>query len=213
MIDDDEIPEPAWLAELFRVQQTTQADAVIGPVLAHYPENTAMWVIKGSFFDHRFPVDDGGSLVVGHTGNCLIAIERIRALGLRFHPGLNTMGGEDTLFFRQLRAGGGSIAYAAKAIAIETVPAARLCVRWLIRRHLRWGAALSFCDRTMYGRSPALLIRAGKGLALIGLGVALLPVALLHGKPQSVSMVCNIARGLGTLIGLAGFQVREYRRR
>jgi GT2 family glycosyltransferase len=212
MIDDDELPRPGWLAELLRVQMETQADAVVGPVISQLPVDAPPWVMKGRFFEHEFNVPDGGQIRDGHTGNCLLRMATILSLALAFSPRLNTTGGEDTLFFRQLRARGGRLVYAAGAVAVERVPASRVTVRYLWRRYLRWGTTMSFCDHTIYGTPGALALRTGKALGNIVLGaVAIGPVSLYSGKAGTVTALCNIARGLGMLIGLIGFRINEYR--
>jgi len=52
-IDDDEIPESGWLAELLRVQALYGADVVTGPCLPHYLEPPPHWVVEGGF--HELP--------------------------------------------------------------------------------------------------------------------------------------------------------------
>jgi glycosyltransferase involved in cell wall biosynthesis len=43
-IDDDELPEMDWLAELLRVQEYYRADVVTGPCLPRYVESPPRWI-------------------------------------------------------------------------------------------------------------------------------------------------------------------------
>src|SRR6266540_6484865 len=49
-IDDDEVPEPRWLAELARVQRSSGAAIVTGPVLPMLPPTAPRWARDGRFF-------------------------------------------------------------------------------------------------------------------------------------------------------------------
>ena len=51
MLDDDEVPEPGWLAELLHVQDVTNADAVVGPVSPCLPEGAPRWLKRGRFYE------------------------------------------------------------------------------------------------------------------------------------------------------------------
>jgi succinoglycan biosynthesis protein ExoM len=51
MIDDDEVPQAQWLAELLRVHARTRADAVVGPVPSDIPAGAPRWLVRGRFLD------------------------------------------------------------------------------------------------------------------------------------------------------------------
>ncbi len=55
-LDDDEVAEPGWLAELVRVQCTTGADVVTGTILPTFEEDPPAWALEGAFYQRaRFP--------------------------------------------------------------------------------------------------------------------------------------------------------------
>ncbi len=91
MIDDDEAPQPQWLAELLRVREATGADAVVGPVPHLLPSEAPRWLREGPFFD--LPVyADQESMTDGYSGNCLLSVDAVARLGLRFDPGAELRG-------------------------------------------------------------------------------------------------------------------------
>jgi succinoglycan biosynthesis protein ExoM len=210
MIDDDELPMSGWLSELLRTHAATMADAVIGPVKPRFPSDAPRWATKGRFFDHEFAVGDGMPLSDGHTGNCLLGVSGIMSRGLSFNRRLNAIGGEDTFFFRQLRARGGVIVYASAAGAVERVFISRINVHWIWQRHFRWGTTMSFCDRHIHGGGGILIVRVGKALGTLGLGLASMgPALLTDGKTGIVTALCRIAGGLGMLSDLCRAAMRE----
>lgn len=211
MIDDDEVPEPQWLSELVRVQRVTGADAVVGPVPPILPVDAPPWVVE--FRTNELPRHGDCSFInEGWSGNCLLHVGKIAAAGLAFDPSLNLAGGEDQLFFRQMLAGGGKIAYAANATAWEEMPLARRSVGFIILRSFRRGNTLAFCDRRLHGSTHVLALRALKGCGLIVLGVAkAMPMTARRGRAALVACSSDVARGAGMLAGLAGFTYRAYR--
>jgi succinoglycan biosynthesis protein ExoM len=213
MIDDDEVPELTWLAELLRVQALTNADAVIGPVPTRLPPCTPTWVKTGNFFDRpRFK--DCAELDFGITGNCLLALSTTTSMRLEFDAAFGLSGGEDTVFFRQMLAKGAKIVYAARAVAIEYVPLSRTTLRYIAAREFRKGNAYTLCELQMHWTLRSACGQLFKGLLLMGLTVCLLPTRIvLHGYAGAVKSVCEASRAAGRLAGVAGYRFLGYARR
>jgi succinoglycan biosynthesis protein ExoM len=212
MIDDDEIPQRQWLIELLDVQAATAADAVIGPVPRVLPDVAPRWLRRGRFFDS--PVYPDRALVRdGYSGNCLLQMVSIARLALSFDETFNFAGGEDLLFFRELLQRGGRLAYAAHAVAEETVGTERATAAYILKLHFRRGNTLSLCDLYLRNTTTALAARVLKAVGLIARGgVTLLPYTLLRGRTGSVIALCDAARGFGALAGILGYTYKGYAR-
>lgn len=210
MLDDDEVPEPQWLAELMRVQAETRAEAVIGPVPRLVPESAPAWIRRGAFYD--IPTfADGELLDDGCTGNSVFWLESPAFEGLRFDSAFDNAGGSDQFFFRQLLARGGVVAYAANALAPEHVLPQRLCMTYILRRAFRRGNTLWYCDLRIHGTAAKMALRLCKALGRIGLGVVTIgPRTVVRGKTGIVEAMVDVARGLGTMAGLFGVVFQEY---
>ena len=69
-IDDDEDPEPGWLAALVGMWATTGCQAVAGPVIPVYEVEPEEWVRQGEFFVRRtWPT---GTVRPVAASNCLL---------------------------------------------------------------------------------------------------------------------------------------------
>jgi len=213
MIDDDEIPQRQWLLELMNVQDATGADAVVGPVPRIVPDSAPGWLRRARFFDS--PTYPDRTLVRdGYSGNCLLRIRSIQRLGITFDSAFNFAGGEDLLFFRELAQRGGALAFAAGAVAEETVGADRGTVSYVLKLHFRRGNTLSRCDLYFDKGWATAATRALKGVGLVARGcVRLLPYSFLRGRTGSVTSLCEVARGFGELCGIFGYTYQAYARR
>jgi succinoglycan biosynthesis protein ExoM len=212
MIDDDEIPQRQWLVELLGVQAATAADAVIGPVPRLLPERAPRWLRRGRFFES--PTYPDRTLVRdGYSGNCLLRVASLRRFDLAFEQTLNFAGGEDLLFFRQLVQRGGVLAFAARAVAEESVGAERANAAYILKLHFRRGNTLSLCDAYLSDAKTALGIRALKSAVLILRGsLTLIPYTLVRGLAGSIIALCDVARGLGAITGILGYTYNAYAR-
>lgn len=213
MIDDDETPEPQWLSELLRVQRRSAAEAVVGPVEPILPDTAPRWI--ADFHSQQVPAfPDGTLLSDGWSGNCLLDMRKIERLGVAFDPALNFAGGEDQLFFRELLAKGGRIAYASSAMAWEFTPAERQTVHFIVRRSFRRGNTLSLCDQRLSPRRSTQALRALKGVAFIGKGMIGLAIgAIRRDVPMAIARGSDAVTGGGMLAGLFGITYQAYRRR
>ena len=210
LIDDDEVPEPGWLAALVGTWRATGADVVQGPVLPRFEQPPPAWAVQGGYFDRpRFP--DRAPMRWATSNNTLVRAALLG--GAPFDERYNLTGGSDTQLFERLQRDGARIHFAAEAVVHETVPASRVEVGWVLRREYRRGLTLS---RVLIDtdRSPARLakrVAAGlQALAQGGLGVARGvvgrdPAVRLRGRHR-------ISYGAGLLAGLVGVRYHEYRR-
>jgi succinoglycan biosynthesis protein ExoM len=211
MIDDDEIAEPRWLAELLRVGGASAADVVIGSVPRRLPPDAPRWIARGRFF-HGPTLSDGAVLSDGETSSCLLALDAPALAELEFDRSLDLAGGEDQLFFRQVHQRGGRIVFAAESVAVEDVAQTRLRARYLLGRELRKGNSLWYCDARIHGTPAVLATRIVKGLARCSLGLVLLiPRTLGAGRTGLVASLCDVARGAGMLLGACGVKILGYR--
>jgi len=137
-IDDDETASADWLVRLLEMAQSSGADAVLGPVRAHYGPLAPGWMRRGDFHS-TLPVWVQGEIRTGYTCNALLKRNAPSLAGRRFKLALGKSGGEDTDFFTGMHRAGGRIAFAPKAWLHEPVPEGRASLSWLAKRRFRSG--------------------------------------------------------------------------
>jgi glycosyltransferase involved in cell wall biosynthesis len=225
MIDDDEIPERDWLEQLLVAQRASDADVIIGPTAPQFEARTPAWVSRSGFFKKPRDQDELVNLQSdpsAATCNALLRAACLARSGVRFHPRLALSGGEDALFFRELRHAGCTFAWAANARVSETIPPHKARLTYMLREEFRRGNVRVFLDRFMTRknsdsgqRSRSSRLREARRAAkriLQGLGGVL--TCLPHWRSQQDQLAMHatrIARGLGMLSGLMGISNAHYR--
>ncbi len=139
-IDDDEQAHPNWVSELVKTQQATDADLVCGPVQermdladASYLQRVVAHGItrinEREYQKMRRKISDGTWHAFG-TCNWMGRMTFIRKTSLQFEESLGFSGGEDWLFYQNLRAVGGRSTVAPNAIVDAVVTPDRLTIRY-----------------------------------------------------------------------------------
>lgn len=219
-IDDDEEPDPGWLAALRRCQQAHAADAVFGPVVPRYVHGTPAWLVRGGFFER--PRHLTGTLIgtgEARTGNVLLRRADLQAVAAAagmagpFDEAFGRTGAEDTVLFHALHARGARFVWCDEARVQEEVPAARANAAWLLRRSFRLGQTYVLSE--LVRRRGAARLGRGAWLgarALVQAGVAAL--LALGWLPLSRIRAMRWLRALtaqaGKLSALLGHRYHEY---
>ncbi len=221
-LDDDQRPEPGWLAALLghwaQAPSGRRPGAVAGPVRSVLPADADPWIRDGGFFDraYRARLRTGEVIAEVATTNLLLDLHQVRDLGLRFDPGLGLSGGEDSLFTRGLTAGGAEIHWCAEAAVTEPVPAGRLTRRWVCRRALSSGNTTARIGLMLSpaGRRPLLRAQfAARGLIrTIGGAAGWLLGSARRSPGRQGRSARTTYRGLGLLLGAMDLSYLEYSR-
>ncbi len=134
-LDDDEWPEPQWLAELLRVQEQYDADLVGGPTRPEFPDHADPGLLDNPYYGADLNLPDGSACQLQAGGNFLIKANVLQHYAPEpFHEAFSTSGSEDLAFFTLLNADGHRMYWAAKAAVHEPVPDSRLAPDWLRQR-------------------------------------------------------------------------------
>jgi len=214
-VDDDEEPDPGWIAALATTQRAHDADAVFGPVLPRYRPETPGWLRNGGFFDRpRHPT--GTRIGVGdtRTGNVLVRRSRLLELPGPFDEAYGRTGGSDTILFGQLLARGAVLVWCDEAAVREDVPPERATLRWLLQRSFRGGQSFvrGELQRLTGGARLARSLHLGTRALLQLLIAALLALACLpFSRVRAATWLRTTAAQLGKLSSLAGHRYQEYR--
>lgn len=163
-IDDDEMPEPGWLAAFLRHRAELGADVIAGPVrqepmVAEIPVAQAL-LQRAERARGPFTGDVG-------TGNVLISMDLVRRADLSFDSITGRSGGEDTLFFRQAARAGARFSWEPKAAVIERSQPGRLTTRALLRRSYLNGRSSVLVDEALDG-APSRPRRLATAVAAAG---------------------------------------------
>lgn len=208
-IDDDEWPEPDWLAAFLASRRETGADIVTGTVLPAFDVPPPRWVLDGGFFDRRRHAHHE-RMRYATTSTVLISATCFEGRPHPFDPAFGMSGGEDTHLFAQLRTAGCSIVWCDGAIVHEAIPASRVNARWLLRREYRRGQTLSLSLRHRNPSLPHYVRRLGNAAVQMGSGAARAVLGVRRGKAGWLNGVKQIVFGAGMLTGLAGRRYQEY---
>lgn len=200
-IDDDELADPHWLAELTSAL-APELSAVFGPVEAIYGPETPTWMRQADLHSTQ-PVQTMGGIDTGYTSNALV---RRAAIGHeRFDVSLGRSGGEDTDLFTRLHAQGHGFGAAPRAIVREHVASSRMSLEWLSRRAFRSGQTHA---RRYLGsptsRAAALPLAVAKAAAC-----SVLALSKIGSPPGWRASIVRAALHLGAAARLVGLRDRQ----
>lgn len=211
-LDDDETVCPGWLDGLLRgLAHTPEAVAVTGPVISVMPAEYQGDLHESGAYDRPVPASWTPILAAG-SGNVAMRWNLVRGRHARFDQEISELGGEDYLFFRSLTAAGMVIGWAPEAIIYEDVPLSRLTPGWVVKRALRQGNTLAVADRQIFGFVRTVRKRLPRSAVRLCLGTLQLIASPASGRSSWYGLR-ETCIATGTLLGLAGFRVAEYRRR
>ncbi|MFL6530356.1 MAG: glycosyltransferase family 2 protein [Chthoniobacterales bacterium] len=199
-IDDDELPEPMWLQQLYDAMMRFKADGVLGPVKPYLLENVPRWAVRAGFFDrpNSRDYDSGMRLHWSQTGTGNVLLRR-SSLNNGDAPFLREFGsgGEDVDFFRRSIEAGKVFVWSAEALAYEVIPAERTKLSFQLRRALLRGQG-SLASPA--GRPLGIL----KSIAACVTYAVLLPISLLCGRAIFARYLVKSCDHLGKLTARVG---------
>jgi glycosyltransferase involved in cell wall biosynthesis len=215
-IDDDERPEPGWLARLVETWEASGAAVVSGRILADYAGELDPWIRAGDFFVRR-SMPTGTPIDVAAAGNLLLDLDQVRASGVRFESPLGMGAGEDTIFSRALVATGARMVWCNESAAVDFVPLSRLSRRWVLTRAWSHGNATVRVDLWLTaGRLARLRVRARgvvRGLLRVGGGALRWAWGVLSRSLRHQARGLRaVLRGAGMISGAFGVVYEEYAR-
>lgn len=209
IIDDDQIPEPAYLLELVAMWQSTFADIVAPVVVPIFEGRPAPWITSSRLYERESKAQ---GIVAQLTGDGGILIGRSAANLLPppwYDHDLALTGGADKDVFLRLRGAGATFARAPLARIGERYPASRLTRRWALQRAYRLGN----CEVLIMRKSKSRLTLAIKegpkiagALVLCSLGAIVYPAFPGFG----MRMAHKFARAIGKITAFAGHAYEEY---
>ncbi|WP_181705436.1 glycosyltransferase family 2 protein [Chthonobacter rhizosphaerae] len=155
-LDDDQVPEPDWLAELVAAGERHRADIAGGPVEMSASVET-VWA-RAAVDKSYLPKAEGVVPMLNECGNLLLATAFLRRLGREpFDMEFARTGGEDYEFFLHAIGRGARLVWAPRAIVREEIPPSRLTLRGLAWRSFSTAASQSRADRAHHGLAPVLV--------------------------------------------------------
>jgi succinoglycan biosynthesis protein ExoM len=210
VLDDDEYPDPGWLAEMLDVALKYQADIVGGPVFPVFdaPDH---WLAKsGVYAPTRYAT--GPVAMIYGAGSMLIRRATLELyLNEPFKHDYAFTGGGDEEFFYRCRKDGRSFAWADEAHVFETMPLSRISVGYVLRRRFRKGTGATRVERVAAGTVIGAAARWCKGLGLIGSAIVTLPISAFAGRRGILHSLTLGARGAGRIAAEFGILYEEYR--
>lgn len=205
-IDDDEFPQPDWLAKHLGAIRQYQAEVVSGPVVPLYGDTPAAATpVKSKRRTGQTPPHVASNNVVFRS---LLVTEQ----GLQFDRRYDFIGGEDHEFFERSARHGNRHIWVAEAVVFETVPAERQTWRYLFYRHFTSANNNVVKHRARHGRLYCwcyfMLKVAGK---LPGGLIQLALAGLLLNRKKASKGLAKIAAATGYVSGLLNIIVERYR--
>lgn len=197
-IDDDEVPEPQWLASLIHTQLTTEADVVCGPVIPRYESKPLEWIIENKTFERkRFATNTKIGWKDSRSGNVLLHRNVVDMAGGGFDTRFATSGGEDSDFFWRAARSGATIVWSDEAQVVEYIPESRMNVKWILRRSYKGGQ--NWVRINAQSNSMIWLPMAVKGVITITLITPLIIVIYFISKTTAIKLAIRVAGGMGKI--------------
>lgn len=211
LIDDDEQASRDWLAHLTRAQRQYGADVVFGPVYPKFDQRPQRYFgCLERFYTYTLSRPTGSPVGERSTNNALVRRASLRT-GAPFDVELGLTGGEDTLFFRQLRADGARLVWCAEAFVTERIPPERTSWSYVWRRSFQRGQCRASTPMLL---DPPLKMHTAFWMAVgaaqfLGLLPAVCALWLVD-RQRALYCAWKMAGGLGKLMWMRRFRPQTY---
>jgi succinoglycan biosynthesis protein ExoM len=213
-VDDDEAPDPGWLANYYACLERTGADAAFGPKYPVFASGRPpAWDPEARNYttDFQVPADTqigrvGRSGRVLGAGNSFMRMATCLAEPKPFNEQIGAADGEDTeLYFRLLKAGRRFV-WCPDASVHEVMPESRLNYTYMRLRLKRGSQTSARCRLSVSDNKLAThAMLLGAGLAQLVVHGALYVLTGEFRTQNRVRHRLGIARGLGKLTYRRGF--------
>ena len=211
-IDDDEYADPNWLTHLLHAQSKFDADVVFGRVVGVLEENSsADPEFVRDFYSIDLRQQSGPTMDNGGTGSVLLRRERCFQGGHAFNPQLGLVGGEDSLFFRQLAGNGATMVWCREAVAYEMIPFRRTTYAYILKRCFFRGHSPPLTHSLLSPpewHTVAWFMMTGAAQFLVfGLAAACMALA---SRRLAARMASRAVENLGKALWMSPFRINYY---
>jgi len=203
--DDDQLAEPQWLAELYRIAMEKEADCVGGSILLDLPDSVNMQLrpfcrkALGELLLDYEPERYSEKVGLG-SGNVMIRRKLFERIG-GFDPNILTRGEDSDFFWRACEAGA-EMWCAPKAIVHHIIPVSRLREEYLRRTSLGDGLCSALIRYRHKGHLRWFLGLGRRAFRSFARDVWLLLIAvLIHDKSWQLDRKCSLWCELGYVRG------------
>jgi succinoglycan biosynthesis protein ExoM len=148
--DDDLYVDSRWLIHLYRTITNHEADVVHGPVVPRFHSKTPNYIKECGAFERPNPPTGSSGNYIYTTANALFRRRVIQENSPPFDVQFGKSGGEDTVFFENLKKQGYKQVWCQEALVYNPVPVERTSWRWILLREFRIGNL----HYRVYGRGP-----------------------------------------------------------
>ena len=199
-LDDDCTINKNWLNSMINVLKKNKVDIVTGPQLSK-SNNLLLKAMERNF-------KNGSKVKWASTNNVLFKSSVIRN-NLKFSSKLNKIGSEDQLFFLNLFKIGKTFYWNSHAPVYEFKNQKRENFKWFLKRNLRYGTSSIIIYRELYGDLYGNFIVSIK-LFYDLIKFLLNFLKVFKSKKYFFSSLMHLFRIVGILLGLFGYQIKEY---
>lgn len=223
-VDDDEVVTRDWLPRLIARYRETDLMLIGGPVVAEFegqPRSVWRAALRRGIL-HRYHTKNRksdahwrrgreGRITIA-TNNWLADAQLFTKYRITFDESLRFTGGSDTEFHHQVSDRGIPTGWAPGAMVVETVPNARVSLRYQFRRAMeqsRTSLRASFHRKGTLRAATAVAVIVP--LRILGVGVTLVALPLTRGKGL-IELARNAGWISGRVSGLLGARSRLYTR-
>jgi glycosyltransferase involved in cell wall biosynthesis len=219
-VDDDEVVDQNWLANMMRAFDLYAADVVSGPVRSVFVSPVPRWAVSGKFFGSA-PFVTGQLMRDAATNNIAFRRSALERFGpARFDSRFSEAGGSDIFLTAQLATGGARIVWDDSVVVTEIVPPARCSPSWIQLRAIRTGGSYARVRLWRTDKGPGQpggfrrrCLVAGLGLLRIIAGLlALASAPRITLNARGAMGYKRLLRGIGFVGVAVGLYVREYKR-
>lgn len=212
-LDDDMTVSPKWLSSLISTSQAFRAGLVFGPTYAILPNkddprNQYMTPFFSRLIDKA---EDGIVEQTLGTGGCLLDLQLCEIPNPPFNPDLNERGGEDDIFFDELRQTGTLVAWSTEAVSYEIVPLNRANVDYIWKRNFGYGQGPTriYANRGFRGIGK-VLYHMSVGCAQFIIYAPYYLFLKIRRKPSAIKYLALTARSLGKVFWVDKFSPLLY---